>query len=93
MTPSSEQRRRMDEYLGRVQALVIEQDWLSPEQLHDVWHLVDHGEPALGLQQLAWIIATTGQRVPKHVITDIRRYTEGLVDPTDLPPNLDSYAT
>jgi hypothetical protein len=91
--PTDEQRRLMDEYLGRVQALVIEQDWLSPEQLHLVWHLVDHGEPAPGLEQLAWIIAGTGQQVPRSVVTDIRRFTEGLVDPTDLPPDLDSYAT
>ena len=93
MTPlSDEQRGLMDDYLGRVHALVTEQDWLSPPEFHDVWHLIDHGEPALGLEQLAWIIVNTGRRVPVSVIADIRRYTAGLVDPDDLPPGLDQHA-
>ena len=91
--PSDEQRAAMDAYLGRVQALVIEQDWLSPEEFGEVWHLIDHGEPAEGLHTMAWIIAQRHQRVPARVIADIRRYTEGLVDPADLPPDLDRWAS
>lgn len=92
MALSPEQRLGMETYLGRVQALVIEQDWLTPEELGEIWHLIDHGEPAEGLHQLAWIIANRGQPVPAEVIRSIRRLTEGLVDPGDLPPELDELA-
>jgi hypothetical protein len=90
--PSDEQVQAMEAYLGRVQALVIEQDWLSPEELGEVWHLIDHDEAPEGLAMLAWIIANHRQRVPASVVADIRRYTEGIVDPSDLPQDLDSYA-
>ena len=43
----------METYLGQIEALVIEQDWLPPEELGVVWRLVEHGEPAEGLCQLA----------------------------------------
>ena len=79
----------METYLGQVEALVIEQDWLPPEELGVVWRLVEHGEPAEGLCQLAWVITNRRRGVPAEVITSVRRLTEGLVDPADPPPNLD----
>lgn len=74
MTPlTDEQRRAMEDYLGRVQALVIGQDWLLPEDFGTVWHLIDHGEAPEGLRTLAWIISDNRQPVPAHVVADIRR--------------------
>jgi hypothetical protein len=81
-----EQRFAMEEWLGRLEAVVIQhQDRLSAEELERVVRLVDHGEPAEGLLALAWILHRTQDQTPA---TDRRRIRDlaGDLVPDDLWP-------
>ena len=42
---------------------------LTDDELAEVRHLIKHGEPAIGLSTLAWIIENKSKPVP----TDLRR--------------------
>jgi hypothetical protein len=80
----------LDEYLLQVRAVVdLSRHALTDDELASVDRLIDHDEPAEGLHTLAWIVVEKNKRVPVEVIEGIRRLTAGLVDPNDLPPNLD----
>jgi hypothetical protein len=84
----------MEEYLGRVQGLVISlTGTLSPKALDDAQHLIDHGEPAEGLLYLAWGIVNEGQIVSPACVETILVLTEGLVARTDFPPDFAERAT
>jgi hypothetical protein len=83
----------MEEYLGRVQALVWSlAELLSEDESGRVQHLVDHGEPAEAMRSLAWIIVNANMRVPVETIRAIRELSEGLVSPEHMPADLDAYA-
>jgi hypothetical protein len=82
----------LEEYYGRVQALVERVEKLVPAgRLQEVHKLVDHGEPAEGLCSLAWVIATDRVLVPRDLIESIYEYTEELVPREFLPSDLDEY--
>jgi hypothetical protein len=83
----------MEEYLGRVQALVWEfSAFLTPAETDEVQHLVDHGEPAEGMRTLAWIIVEADKHVPAMMIKQIRELSADLVAPEQMPPDLDAHA-
>lgn len=92
MTP--EQLRRMEDYLRQVREVVhgCSQE-LNEYELAEAEHLIAHGEPAEGLRTLAWIISEKKVRVPARTIRAIRELTEGLLDPSHLPQDLDQYGT
>ena len=78
----------MDDYLGRVQGLVISlSGTLSPAALDGAQHLIDRGEPAEGLLYLAWGIVNEDQVVPLECVATIFALTDGLVARTDFPPD------
>lgn len=80
-----------DDYLGSVHGIVIAaSDDLTAEQQQEVWHLIDHGEPAEALRTLAWIISDEKLLVDRLIILGIRRLTDGFIDLSDLPADLDS---
>jgi hypothetical protein len=82
----------MEDYLGRVHGLVIAvADDLTHDQYQEVSHLIEHGEPAEGLRSLAWIISEEGLTVDRLIVSGIRSLTEGLIDPEDLPADLDDH--
>lgn len=87
----NEQRFAMEEWLGRVQAAVIEQqEHLSSGELQEVVHLIDHGEPAEGLLALAWILynkkAVTPARIRGHVMDLAGDLVEERLWPPGWPP-------
>jgi hypothetical protein len=83
----------MDEYLGRVQGLLIAVSGLVPAgEMSNAQSLVDHGEPAEGLVQLAWVITNGGHTVPRWVVDGIREMTAELVPEDYLPNDLDTHA-
>lgn len=84
----------MDDYLGRVQAIVRKAaEYVSAEGVDRVQRLVDHGEPAEGMCSLAWIIVNEAVRVPRSLIEAIREHAAGIVDDEFMPPHavLDAY--
>ena len=86
-------RSAMDRYLGEVHALLIDaEQYVSSAQIAEAWHLVDHGEAAEGVCALGWVISEDRVPVDPAVVAGIRRLSEGLVDPSDLPADLDRWA-
>lgn len=82
----------MDEYAGRVQAIVWRAAaYVSNEGIGRVQHLVDHGEPAEGMLSLAWIIVNEDVQVPLDLIRAIREHAAGLVDDEVIPADLDAH--
>ena len=80
-----------DDYLGSVHGIVIAaSDDLTTEEQQEVWHLIDHGEPVEALRTLASIITDEKLVVDRPIVLGIRRLTDGLIDPSDLPADLDS---
>lgn len=81
-----------DDYLGNVHGIVIAaSDHLTTEQQQEVWHLIDYGEPAEALRTLAWIISDEKLMVDRLIVMGIRRLTNGLINLSDLPADLDSH--
>ena len=82
----------MDEYAGRVQAIVWRAGaYVSDDGIGRVQHLVDHGEPAEGMLSLAWIIVKEGVQVPHDIIDAIREHAEGLIDDELFPFDMDTH--
>jgi hypothetical protein len=83
----------LDDYLASVRALVASvSPLLTPAELRDVEHLIDHDEIGEALRTLAWIIVEEEKRVPASTPSAIRRLSAGLVDPADLPADLDGHS-
>ncbi|MGC4367989.1 hypothetical protein [Hydrogenophaga sp. R2] len=81
-------------YIVRVQRLLADLSLaLTIDEQREVTHLADHGEPAEALRTLAWIVVDGDRRIPAEAIAAIRELTAGLIDESDLPDNLDSYAS
>ena len=82
-----------EEYYAKCRALMADLDGtLTPEETAEVFHLIDHGEPAEGLRTLAWIIVEEGKQVPASVIVKLRELVDGPIDPEHLPRNLNRHA-
>jgi hypothetical protein len=64
---------------------------LTTAEIHEVEHLIRHGEPPEALRSLAWIIVEENKLVSARTVEGIRKLTSGLLDPDHLPPNLDSH--
>ena len=78
----------MDDYLGRVQALVISlSGTLSAQALDEAQHLIDHGEPAEGVLYLAWGITNEDRVVSAECVDTIFELTDRLVARTTFRPD------
>lgn len=79
-------------YLGAVRGLVRSFSVrLTPDELSEVTHLVEHGEPAEGLRSLAWILVERNDSIPAGAFAEIAQLVEGLVPPEDLPAEVSSH--
>jgi hypothetical protein len=80
-----------ESYVRQVRELLeLSKQVLTPSQVDEVEHLIRHGERAEGLHTLAWIIVEENLQVSADIVNDIRALSEGLIDPDQLPPNLES---
>ena len=83
---SREQRDATEAYLLRCIAFFDEVRGLVPEiELRDAKSLLNHGEPAEGVSNLAWVLAKAETRVPEHIGETIRDLTAGWIAEDDLP--------
>jgi hypothetical protein len=82
-----------EDYIKRLRGVLTQVEAvLSAEEHADVQRLIDHDEGGEAMLTLAWILVEGGRRVSAPTIRDIRELAEGLVEPTDFPPNLDDCA-
>jgi hypothetical protein len=82
-------RLAMQQYLDRCQTLIILLNGLlSAETLNQAQHLLDHGEPSIGLEYLAHGIVNQQVQVSAGLLAELR---ELVLDPAELPPDLDTY--
>jgi hypothetical protein len=83
----------MERYLGRCLGLVIRLDGVLPsDSLNLAQELMEHGEPAEGVLQLAWALVETGAQVPSDIVSDIRELTAELIVEEHMPAGLDDCA-
>jgi hypothetical protein len=82
----------LEDYLGRVRSLLISlANRLTPGEQKNVEHLIEHGEPAEAMRDLAWIIVEGNKMVPAETIVALRALTSGLIEEKDMPTNLENY--
>jgi hypothetical protein len=80
----------MERYRDRCLGLVVRLDGIvAASTLDRAQHLIDHGEPGIGIEYLAVGITQQAGKVPADIIRDLRELAGG---PADLPPNLDDYS-
>lgn len=80
----------MQQYLDRCQTLVLRLDGVLPAAaLNQAQHLMDHGEPSIGVEYLAQGIVKEQVRVPADLLAELRAL---VLEPAELPPDLDTYA-
>jgi hypothetical protein len=83
----------MERWLGKVRGVLIAlTDFVPAKALSQASELIDHGEPAEGLVQMAWVIVSREVRVPSWIIDAIYELGEQINDPDHLPPNLRDFA-
>lgn len=76
----------MDAYLQRCLDFFEEVRGMLPAMdLRDAESLLQHGEPAEGVSNLAWALASANKEVPPHLVWTIRELTEELVPEDELP--------
>lgn len=76
----------MDAYLRRCLDFFDEVRGLVPQlELRDAESLLQHGEPAEGVSNLAWALANSNQHVPPHFAQTIRELTAELIPEDELP--------
>ena len=76
----------MEAYLQRCLDLFDQVRGLVPDlDLLDAESLLRHGEPAEGVSNLAWALASANSDVPPHVGEAIRELTAGWVADDELP--------
>lgn len=82
-------------YLDGVCAVVEQarQHLPAGADLTNVHVLIDHGEPAEGLVELAWIISNLAVEVPRRIIEGILQHTDDPVTRPLMPLNLWDFAT
>lgn len=77
-TPQSRAMSDLDDYLGRVRALLVSlANCLTPGEQEEVEHLIEHGEPAEAMRALAWIIVEERMMVPAESIAALFDLTSG----------------
>lgn len=73
-------------YLQRCLAFFEEVRGLVPDmELRDAESLLHHGEPAEGISNLAWALASVDRDLPAQLGETIRELTEGWVTDDELP--------
>ncbi len=81
----------MEAYRDRCTTLLVRLHGLVPSAtLDEAQHLVDHGEPSIGVETAAWGLVNAGVAVPRELIDNMRTL---VVDENELPPGLDSLAS
>lgn len=79
-------RAAMDAYLQRCLAFFDEVRGLVPDlDLRDAQSLLQHGEPAEGISNLAWALASSNKKVSPHLAETIRELTAELIPEDELP--------
>lgn len=79
----------MERYAHRCQTLLVRLDGLLPAQaVSQAQHLLDHGEPSLGIEALAAATIQEGRALPAALVDEMRAL---VLDESELPPNLDDY--
>ena len=79
----------MQQYLDRCMTLLVRLDGLvAPSTLDQAQHLMDHGEPSIGVEYLAHGIVQAQATVSPEVVAELRAL---VLDPDGLPPDLDEY--
>ena len=87
-----EMKQKQAQYLLNVRSLINPYlKSLEPETMRQIISLVDHGEPAEGVNYLAWAIVNENKMVPADTVEKIREYTAGLIAPEHMPENLDEH--
>jgi len=71
--------RRCLDFFDEVRGLVPDLD------LRDAESLLNHGEPAEGISDLAWALASAENELPPHLVETIRELTAGWVADDELP--------
>lgn len=80
----------MQRYRDRCQTLVVELSGVLPAAVLDqAQHLIDHGEPSIGLEGLAWVAVKERAALPQRVIDELRSL---VLDGGELPEGLDALA-
>jgi hypothetical protein len=76
----------MDAYLRRCLDFFDEVRGLVPRlDLRDAESLLQHGEPAEGISNLAWALASSNTEVPPRLGETIRELTAELIPEDELP--------
>lgn len=76
----------MDAYLRRCLDFFEEVRGLVPDlDLRDAESLLQHGEPAEGVSNLAWALASSNNELPPRLAETIRELTEELIPEEELP--------
>jgi hypothetical protein len=71
--------QRCLDFFEEVRELVLAMD------LRDAESLLQHGEPAEGVSNLAWTLASSNEEVPPHLGSTIRDLTAELIPEGELP--------
>lgn len=80
----------MQQYLDRCQTLILRLDGLlAAGTLNQAQHLLEHGEPSIGVEYLAHGIVRERVQVPADLVAGVRSL---VLDAAELPPDLDTYA-
>ena len=73
-------------YLEQIEGVLSELGaTVSAEEVAEVRHLIDHGEPAEGMRTLAYIIDDRSIPVSESVRAKITELCEGLIENDDMP--------
>lgn len=79
-------REATDAHLRLCLAFFEEVRELRPQlELRDAESLLQHGEPAEGVSNVAWALAASNQQVPPHLAQTVRELTADLIPEDQLP--------
>jgi len=79
-----------DKYLAKVEEVICSVEHvLNNSEMAEVKRLADHGEPAESLSLIAALLVQENKKVPAQVVFKIRELTAGLLQPDELPSDLD----
>lgn len=81
-------------YLRDVESVLeLAGEYVPPAVIATARHLVEHSEAPIGLGLVGWNIVESSSRVPRTLIVELRRLTEGaVVDGVDMPVDLEEFA-
>ena len=87
--PTPDEITAMERYRDRCLGLVVRLGGIvAPDTLDQAHHLIDSGEPGIGIEYLAAGVTKQDRKVAADIIRDLR---ELAFDPSELPANLDDY--